>query len=227
MKKIALIIAFAVMGTAVAQTTTDVKAKVPNSAYVQDGRGVIVRSSSGFCWRTSYWTPADAVLGCDGELAPPIVNVTAPPIVQQAPTPPNYRTAPMIAPLKHCDFSFSLESDQTFGFNSATLSNAAKVRIDAQFRSKLATCARVDSIVVNGYTDRLGSDTYNHALSEKRAAAVAAYLKQSGVNDLIEARGMGKQGALLNCDGMTILRKLINCLAPNRRVEIEVRGVAH
>jgi len=26
---------------------------------------------------------------------------------------------------------------------------------------------------------------------------------------------------------MTILRKLINCLAPNRRVEIEVRGVAH
>jgi OOP family OmpA-OmpF porin len=225
MKKLALILTFALTGTAVAQTTTDVKAKAPNSAYEQDGRGVIVRSSSGLCWRTNYWTPADAVLGCDGELTPPIVNVTAPPIVPQ-PLAPDQRLPPP-PPVVRCDFSFALESDQTFGFNSATLTNAAKVRIDAQFRSKLAACTRVDSIAVNGYTDRLGSDAFNQALSQKRAAAVADYLKQSGVNELIEPRGMGKQRALLNCDGMTILKKLINCLAPNRRVEIEVRGVSH
>lgn len=51
--------------SASAQDMTDIKASTPNSAYVQDGRGVIVRDPFGLCWRTGYWTPADAVPGCD------------------------------------------------------------------------------------------------------------------------------------------------------------------
>jgi len=226
MKKIAFALAFVLSGSAIAQSTTDVKANTPNSAYVQDGRGVIIRSGSGFCWRTSYWTPADAVLGCDGDLAPPIANVIAPPIAQQAPSPPNYRTAPMMPPPKRCDFSFKLESDQTFQFNSAVLTEAAKTRIDTQLRSKLESCARINKIVVSGYTDRLGSDAYNQNLSEKRAAAVAEHLRNLGVNDPIEQHGLGKQQELKICDRITILKKLINCLAPNRRVEIEVHGIS-
>ena len=60
--------------SASAQVVTDIKAKTPNSAYVQDSRGVIVRDPFGLCWRTGQWTPADAVPGCDG----PLVQAQAP-----------------------------------------------------------------------------------------------------------------------------------------------------
>jgi OOP family OmpA-OmpF porin len=51
-----------------AQAQTDIKASTPNSAYAQAANGTIVRSGTGLCWRTGYWTPADAVPGCDGAL---------------------------------------------------------------------------------------------------------------------------------------------------------------
>lgn len=74
MKKITLMLAacVAIAGSAFAQSsppfapiTTDIKGKTPHSAYVTDSRGVIVRNPFGLCWRTGYWTPADAVPGCD------------------------------------------------------------------------------------------------------------------------------------------------------------------
>lgn len=223
-KTLALTVAIAMSGSALAQSTTDVLAKTPYSAYLQDGRGVIVRSNSGLCWRTNYWTPADAVLGCDGDLVPPVVSAIAPPIAPSMPVPERIVPAPL--PVIRCDFSLTLKSDQTFNFNSVVLSTAAKNLIDTQFRSRLASCAHVDGIVVTGYTDRLGSDTYNQVLSEARASVVAEYLRSSGVKDSIEQRGLGKRQELATCEGITSHKKLVDCLAPNRRVEIEVRGTA-
>ncbi len=41
-----------------------------SAAYVTDSRGIVVRSSTGDCWRTGSWTPGQAtVVGCDGVLA--------------------------------------------------------------------------------------------------------------------------------------------------------------
>jgi hypothetical protein len=54
---------------AVCAVTTDIKAPTPYSGYVQDARGVIARDPFGLCWRTGYWTPADAVPGCDRRCA--------------------------------------------------------------------------------------------------------------------------------------------------------------
>jgi OOP family OmpA-OmpF porin len=34
--------------------------------YVTDSRGEIIRNNFGECWRTSYWTPDQAIEGCDG-----------------------------------------------------------------------------------------------------------------------------------------------------------------
>ena len=75
MKKIATLMlaaSAAMAGSAFAQSappyaplTTDIQANKPYSAYVQDARGVIARNPFGLCWRTGYWTPADAVPGCD------------------------------------------------------------------------------------------------------------------------------------------------------------------
>ncbi len=216
-------IAFSAGATsALSQTASDIKAPT-SSAYAQDSRGVIVRSPYGLCWRSGYWTPADAVPGCDGELVPPVAKPTAPPFVAAIPAP-----APKPAPVvpKRCDFAVTLSNDQTFGFNRAALNSAAKKRIDDEVMTKLANCAKVDIILVTGHADRLGSQQYNQKLSEKRADAVAAYLKSKGISAEVETLGAGKTQSIKSCDDKLPHAKLVECLAPNRRVVIEVRGLA-
>lgn len=203
---------------------TDIKASTPNSAYVQDGRGVAARSGSGLCWRTGYWTPSDAVPGCDGALAAPApapVPVVAPaPQAQAAPPAPK-----PVAP-KRCDFSVTLQNDETFDFNKAALKNSAKQHIDSEVLRKLDACAKVDLVIITGHTDLIGSHPYNQKLSEKRADAVAAYLKSKGMSAAIDTMGMGKTQQIKACDDKLPKAKLADCLAPNRRVVVEGRGLA-
>ena len=206
--------------SAFAQTASDIQANPAKSMYVQDGRGVIARSPFGLCWRTGYWTPADAVAGCDGELVPPIAKATAPAIATTA------QPTPVPAAPKRCDFSTTLSSDQTFAFNKAVLNNAAKKRIDEEVLAKLAGCAKVDIVLITGHTDRLGSHQYNQKLSEKRANAVAGYLKSKGVTAEIDTLGAGKTQSVKACDDKLPRTQLIECLAANRRVVIEARGLA-
>ncbi|MFC3107183.1 OmpA family protein [Undibacterium arcticum] len=206
-----------------AQTVTDIPAAKLNSAYAQDARGTIVRNPYGLCWRTGYWTSADAVAGCDGELAPPIPKATAPEFA--APT--TVATAPVsVTPpaTTACDFSAILENDQTFPFAKAQLSGAAKNRIDQDLRNKLAGCGTIRSVIVTGHTDRLGATGTNQQLSEQRAAAVAAYLKSAGVAAPVTIVGAGETEPVKSCDTKISRKKLIDCLAPNRRVVIDVKG---
>jgi OOP family OmpA-OmpF porin len=218
---IGLVIGSAAAGTA-AQTVTNIQANPNNSAYVQDSRGVIVRSQTGMCWRTGNWTPADAVAGCDGELLPPITKPTAPAIVT---APPVMAQAPAVPPApKRCDFTVTLVNDQTFEFNKTVLSSAAKKRIDQEVLPKLASCAKVNAVLVTGHTDRLGSQQYNQKLSEKRAGMVAAYLKSKGAAQ-VDILGAGETQPIKSCDDKLVRAKLITCLAPNRRVTIEARGI--
>jgi OmpA-OmpF porin, OOP family len=203
---------------AAAQTATDIKANPGKSVYVQDSRGVIARNPFGLCWRAGTWTPADAVAGCDGELASPVAKAIAPAVAPAAP-------APAAAP-KRCDFSVTLSSDQTFAFNKTTLTATAKKRIDDEVLTKLGTCAKVDIVMITGHADRLGSHQYNQKLSEKRADAVAAYVKSKGVTAAIDTLGAGKTQSIKACDDKLPRAQLIECLAPNRRVVIEARGLA-
>lgn len=224
LKNIALGLAMgAATAGAFAQTTSDIQAKTPNSAYLQDGRGIVTRSGFGLCWRTGYWTPADAVPGCDGPLTPPVASPIAPPVVAQAAAP-----VPVPAPAapKRCDFSVTLANDETFAFNKAVLNPAAKKHIDNEVLSKLNQCAKVEIVLVTGHADRLGSQQYNQKLSEKRADAVATYLKSKGVTAEIDTLGAGKTQSVKACDDKLPRSKLIECLAPNRRVVVEGRGVA-
>ena len=228
MQKTAIALTLAAILPAAAQAqSTDIKANTPYSAYVQNSSGLIVKNAFGLCWHTNYWTPADAVIGCDGDLVPPIANPIAPPlVVAQNPQPVAPPPPPAPVPPKACDFSFVLKADETFSFDNAKLSDAAKHGLDTDFRAKLAACAPVTGIVVTGYTDRLGTDSYNLKLSQKRAETVAGYLKSSGVAGTIEQRGLGKAGEVEPCTGVKGEKKLIQCLAPNRRVTIEVHGIA-
>lgn len=216
-----------ILATAALQATaqSNIQAASPHSAYLQDGRGVIARSGSALCWRTAYWTPADAVPGCDGALATPVAKVDAPatvaaPIPVTAPAP-----APKPAAPKRCDFALTLQNDETFDFNKATLKSGAKQRIDSEVMAKLATCAKLDLVIVTGHTDLIGQHQTNQKLSEKRADAVAVYLKSKGVSATIDTMGMGKTQQIKACDDKLARVKLAECLAPNRRVVIEGRGL--
>lgn len=220
------------IGTAMvgAFAQTDVKADPRSSAYIHDSRGVIARSPNGLCWRTGLWTPADAIPGCDGDLVPPITKPTAPEIVPPTatatPAPAPAIVAVPVAP-KRCDFSVTLDSDEAFAFNKAVLSTAARKRIDEEVMPRLASCAKVDVVLVTGHTDQIGSQQYNQQLSQKRADVVTAYLKTKGASAQIDTKGAGMTQPIKSCSNRMPRSKLINCLAPNRRVTIEARGIAN
>lgn len=206
-----------------AYAQTDIQAAPDASAYMQDGRGIVTRSAFGLCWRSGYWTPSDGIAGCDGELVAPITKPTAPTLVaaEQVVVAP---VAP-IAP-KRCDFVLTLASDQTFPFNKSVLTDAAKKHIASEVPGKLSACGKVEVVMITGHTDRLGSQRYNQKLSDKRAEAVAAYLRSHGVSAQIDTLGVGKTQSVKSCDDALKHSKLVECLAPNRRVAIEVRGIA-
>ncbi|ACL30136.1 OmpA family protein [Buchnera aphidicola] len=81
------------------------------------------------------------------------------------------------------------------------------------------------SIVLLGHADKIGSDEYNQKLSEDRAYSIKNYLASRGFSrDKITVKGMGKLYPLTNQVCRDVVNKplLISCLAPDRRVEIEV-----
>lgn len=214
-----------------------VDAQAQVTGYATDTRGAVVMDAFGLCWRTGYWSPAMATAQCDPDLAPkpaPVPAVrpapVAPPARPAAPAPaprpakPAPAAAKPAAP-KRCDGSVVLVSDQLFAFGKATLNNAAKARLDKDVMGRIATCARLESVVIEGHTDRLGSQQFNQKLSEKRADAVKAYLVSKGVaKDKIETIGMGKTVPAKFCPDSKNRKALIACLAPNRRVAVSVKG---
>jgi OOP family OmpA-OmpF porin len=101
-----------------------------------------------------------------------------------------------------------------------------KAAIDSEILSKLAQVQKLELVLVTGHTDRIGTQQYNQKLSERRADSVRDYLVSKGVpKDKIETLGMGKTQPVpgVVCD-MKMSKELIACLAPNRRVEVEVKG---
>jgi OOP family OmpA-OmpF porin len=78
-------------------------------------------------------------------------------------------------------------------------------------------------------TDRLGRPDYNQRLSLRRAEAVKAYLVSSGgfAADKVQVVGKGVSAPVTPtdaCPGNKPTPKLIACLQPDRRVDVEVVG---
>lgn len=87
--------------------------------------------------------------------------------------------------------------------------------------------AEFDTITVTGHTDRLGSSAYNQRLSERRAQTVKEYLVGQNVKaSHIDVKGMGETQPVTAsnaCAGKKSA-KVIACLQPDRRVDIEMTG---
>ena len=122
-------------------------------------------------------------------------------------------------------FSENSSTGSLFDFGTATVNPAGKQALD-KFAADLKG-ANFEVIKVTGHTDRIGSFSYNMKLSKRRAEAVTSYLvESSGIpSDKIAATGMGDSYPVTKtgeCKGKKETKKLIACLGPDRRVEVEV-----
>ena len=144
-----------------------------------------------------------------------------PPLESQA-----MRTAPKPTPVPNPAPSvLALTSTQLFDYKKSTLAGEAKATLDREIVARLREFSRVDVVIVNGHTDRIGPTAYNQALSERRAEAVRAYLASKGVDkSRIETYGFGGTLPVKSCPNQKDRRALIACLAPNRRVVVDVKG---
>ena len=190
--------------------------------YLIDQRDVVAKSGFGLCWRDGYWTPAAAAADkagceCDKDLLP---KETCEP---KAAAPAGKAAAPAaVAPVAE---KVKLAADALFEFDKAVLLPAGKSKLD-DLAAK-AKNVKLEVILAVGHTDRIGGDAYNQKLSEKRAAAVKEYLVAKGIEaNRVYTEGKGEKQPVTGdkCKGNAKTKALIDCLQPDRRVDIEVIG---
>jgi OOP family OmpA-OmpF porin len=102
-----------------------------------------------------------------------------------------------------------------FAFDRADLLPAARDILDREVHSELVADSHL-TVLVEGHTDSVGTDSYNAALSQRRADAVKSYLVSKGIAaSRVESRGLGESKPVASND--TAMGR-----AENRRVEIKV-----
>jgi OOP family OmpA-OmpF porin len=173
--------------------------------YVDNSEGSVVRTGSGDCLHTQRWSVPNAIAECDPEIVAARdkkeeVAVAAVEIV--------------LNPVR-------LEADALFAFDSDELTPDGARILDDLFANLTAADLQDQKIQITGYADRIGAEQYNLELSQRRAAAVRDYLVSKGVAPgYIEAQGLGTANPLVACEGERGAA-LVDCLAPNRRTEVE------
>lgn len=189
----------------------------------------VIKSGFGLCWHSGFGPAPVSTAECDPNFAPPrvapVVQRVEPapkpaPIVAIAPPPP-----PPAPVHKQMIERVTLDADTLFDFDKAVLRAEGRAALNA-FVGKLKDITP-QSITAIGHTDRLGSDKYNQDLSERRAAAVRTYLLEHGVpSSQLHSEGKGEKQPVTkaaDCQGGKSA-KLIACLQPDRRVDVEVLG---
>ncbi len=127
--------------------------------------------------------------------------------------------------------TFVVLADTLFRFDRSSLADMLPGGLQrlGQIAERLKTYKSIDTLSITGHTDRLGSDEYNDKLSADRAATVKAQLEALGVRaNKVTVEGRGKRQPVTSaasCAGQGRSETLIQCLQPDRRVEIEVTGV--
>ncbi|MDR3426362.1 OmpA family protein [Silvimonas sp.] len=214
MSSLAVVAALGFSASAFAATD----AYLTNSTNVSDANPEgVVKNGIGECWQTGSWTAdkAKTIKGCPGYVEP-VVAVAPAPAPAPAPVP--------VTVTKH----FSLKSDVLFEFNKSTLKPEGKDALDKMYDQVKDLDPKEGKAVVVGYTDRIGSEKYNFDLGYRRAKSVADYLVSKGAPaDKIDAQSRGKADPVTGdtCAKVKNRKKLIECLSPDRRVEIDVQGV--
>ena len=122
-----------------------------------------------------------------------------------------------------------ISAEVLFDFDRANIRADGRPVLDGA--GARASGVKLETIIVTGHADRIGGAAYNQRLSARRAQAVKDYLVSKGLEaSRIYAEGKGEAQPVTG-DRCANLgpenrhnRKLIACLQPDRRVEIEVIG---
>ncbi|HEX5374344.1 MAG TPA: OmpA family protein [Aquabacterium sp.] len=213
---------------------------VINSPYLTDSDQVIVRNSTGLCWRTGYWTPEKAattsVTGlplpagcyCEESMQSKPVCMPSAPVVTPSVTPPPVTVAP--APPAPTSEKVTIPADALFDFDKASLTAEGKTTLDGLLKKMQGI--NLEAVVAVGYADRIGSTSYNLDLSTRRAESIKNYLVDTGgiAASRVFKEGRGESASVTGdtCKNLGAERgsnkKLVACLAPDRRVVIEAVG---
>ncbi|SFU23031.1 OmpA family protein [Mesorhizobium sp. YR577] len=91
------------------------------------------------------------------------------------------------------DLRVAMQGDILFAFDRFDVQPAAEPTLTAL--AQMIAASKAEAIVVEGHTDAKGSDTYNQALSQQRAAAVIDWLvaKAEQPRERFTARGLGEK----------------------------------
>ncbi len=211
LNKVALLIASAAFATVAGAQSAD--------NWVSSNGITWKNGTNELCWRDANWTPATAVVGCDGAIvapAPAPVVAPAPVAPKAAPAPVVAAPAPAPAPAPPVAAKVTYAADAFFDFDKAVLKPEGKAKLD-DLVGKVKGI-NLEVVIAVGHTDSTGTDAYNQKLSVKRSEAVKAYLVSKGIEkNRVYTEGKGEKQPVAD-------NKTKEGRAKNRRVEIEVVG---
>ena len=167
--------------------------------------------------------PAPKKVAVAPEPAPlPVVEPTPEPELEPMAA-PEPEPAPPPAPesCKPTTETITIQAETLFAFDKSDLKAEGRAILDEQVVAKMKEHPDFEFVLITGHTDRIGTDAYNQKLSERRANRVKDYLVSQGVDaSRLKAVGKGESEPLVDCKGVRG-KKLIECLAPNRRVVLD------
>jgi OOP family OmpA-OmpF porin len=180
-----------------------------------DSQGAPVRDGSGNCVQSSGIEHPDCMPKKDAP-APKPSDPARPsgPASPASPTAPAPGARPAPSSVRQ---AVVIQADALFDFDKSVVRPDGMKNIDAA----LAKLKGVDleMVIATGHTDSVGTDAYNQKLSERRAAAVKAYLVSKGIASAkVTTIGKGESQPVAT-------NKTAEGRQKNRRVDIEFKGV--
>jgi OOP family OmpA-OmpF porin len=236
MKKSHMLILATLAGVATSAQAQIVVKSAPIQPYVIASGNIVEKDGLGNCLRSSNWsldlirtvlTTEEKPVGvaCGEIKQAAAVPAAAPASPSSAPVPAAPAPAPAPAAQK-----VSLPSDALFAYDKADLSDQGKTSL-AAFADSAKKLTQLEVVIAVGHADRLGSNEYNQKLSEKRAATVKDFLVSQNIPaNKVYTEGKGETQPVTgkSCEKMGVEsgknQKLVACLAPDRRVELEAVG---
>lgn len=235
MKKSHLFILAAIAGFAASAQAQIVVKSAPVQPYIIGAGNIVEKDNLGNCLRSNYYstdliksvmTTEDKPVGVAcGEIKAEAASTPQAPAAQQpkaeAPKAPANTAQPTAQKV-------NIPSDALFAFNKAELNELGKDNL-ASFAANAKKLSSLEVVIAVGHADRIGTPAYNQKLSEKRAATVKDFLVSQGIpanKVYTEGKGSTQPVTGKNCDkfGKSKSAKLVDCLAPDRRVELEAVG---